>query len=854
MERNKNRLMSQRDPYLEQLIAEADARFQRRDYAGALETLNQADKDFPHQRDVLARREMCLKRLGRKAFAFGPEQKEKVRFSQVEEAVTWDRDAIVEGAGAPVRKISRQGSARPAMVDPHENLPAPPAPYVLERRKPNQLIPLLLLLAYLGVTIVLATRGPSPGDTQVFSGIAFVWIPPASKSEVRTLGADPDSAETLRRGFWISQTEISVPDWERIAHGRIMETEGVELLPKTGVSFVEAQEFAESMSRAGEGLYRLPTAAEWRWACLAGQTHVAEIPDHVLLETAWFADNSDYLVQPIAKRAPNPWSLYDMLGNAEEWVDTISPGNSDEASDRFRMLMGGSYRTFRSIIGYDTYATEDMHVPVDTAGLRLIREAGASAGNVQRVLSFPDDRPSGILYINGQPYGDAIGDVVVLENDRVSLAVYANHPADLAGLSQLKPGDLHGLTIQHPGVKPEAFNGIGHLTGLIELDLTRTPLPPGALAFLSRYSDLERLVLDETGVQATDLRALHDLVKLRRLFLRDNASIHSVAVDVLSDFEHLKTLDLTGTSLTSDELTDLQLAIPLCNVIPQPTEFTAAERLHRASLGGELSLLLHQFEPAAPPDRPFLYEGFQTRASLGAQENLSPGYWVYVAPYWCVWKYRGGGPRPGLAPWSPDNLVGEPAEQPLANGIDQWAPAAGVDERPWLLVEFGEYVQPRELTIYWTSEPYPIHSVVAFSDSGEGAEFANALQLYTEWGDHNVEHLDATVEFLKEHEDLSTNRFLITFEPVPADAAGQEPPLAIDAVALVSRFDRTQWVRAAGASSSFRTSTEALADDEEQPGLPGFESVDVVVPRFRGLLGLVESLFEQNDEEPSLID
>lgn len=75
--------------------------------------------------------------------------------------------------------------------------------------------------------------------------------------------------------------------------------------------------------------YRLPTEAEWEYACRAGTTTTYYFgnDNKLLKDYAWFADNSKKKYQKIMQKKPNAWGLYDMLGNLAEWTLDLYDGN-----------------------------------------------------------------------------------------------------------------------------------------------------------------------------------------------------------------------------------------------------------------------------------------------------------------------------------------------------------------------------------------------------------------------------------------------------------------------------------------------------------------------------------------------
>lgn len=91
--------------------------------------------------------------------------------------------------------------------------------------------------------------------------------------------------------------------------------------PVLGITHHAAMEYCRWLSHKTGKVYRLPTEAEWEWACRAGTTTAYSFGDDPgkLEDHAWFGGNSDDLAHKVGKKKANPWGLFDMHGNVAEW-------------------------------------------------------------------------------------------------------------------------------------------------------------------------------------------------------------------------------------------------------------------------------------------------------------------------------------------------------------------------------------------------------------------------------------------------------------------------------------------------------------------------------------------------------
>jgi len=138
---------------------------------------------------------------------------------------------------------------------------------------------------------------------------------------------------TLTKPFQMGVTEVTQEQYQQVMGSNPSVFKNPKG-PVENVSWTDAAKFCELLSAKIGRTVRLPTEAEWEYACRAGSTtryYYGEDTDtKELVEYAWYEDNSNRSTHPVGQKKPNAWGLYDMAGNVWEWCQDYYKGPYEE--------------------------------------------------------------------------------------------------------------------------------------------------------------------------------------------------------------------------------------------------------------------------------------------------------------------------------------------------------------------------------------------------------------------------------------------------------------------------------------------------------------------------------------------
>ncbi len=202
--------------------------------------------------------------------------------------------------------------------------------------------------------------GRDAGDEREFLGIKFCWCPPGSY----VMGSPPEEVErrpgedqvhvTLTRGFWMAKYEATQGQWlrvfEQLPGPLTAELPAGDDYPVGNVNFAEAEAYCQRLTNRARQFgvlpskweFRLPTEAQWEYACRAGTRTATAFGDRLSSKQANFkgrpyngaeAGPSLNRAAPVGSYAANAWGLHDMHGNTFEWCrdwyHSQLPGGTD---------------------------------------------------------------------------------------------------------------------------------------------------------------------------------------------------------------------------------------------------------------------------------------------------------------------------------------------------------------------------------------------------------------------------------------------------------------------------------------------------------------------------------------------
>ena len=148
--------------------------------------------------------------------------------------------------------------------------------------------------------------------------------------------------------YYIGKTEVTQALWQAVMGSNPSHFKGADL-PVEFVTWNECQEFIQKLNRLTGSNFRLPTEAEWEFACRGGNNSRGHkySGSNDIDNVAWYWDNSGRKTHPVATKAPNELGIYDMSGNVWEWCADWYGGYSSSAQTNPKGPYGGSGRVYR---------------------------------------------------------------------------------------------------------------------------------------------------------------------------------------------------------------------------------------------------------------------------------------------------------------------------------------------------------------------------------------------------------------------------------------------------------------------------------------------------------------------------
>jgi formylglycine-generating enzyme required for sulfatase activity len=245
----------------------------------------------------------------------------------------------------------------------------------------------------------LLRKAMDPKDTSVLPprirnsmGMEFVLVRPfalnGDQTDYKTMNmgtAQKPYKVTLTHSYYLQTTQITQGQWRVVMGHNPAHFQGDDWQPVEQIAWDDISAFLQRLNMLNEGYYRLPTEAEWEFACRAESESLYSFGnDESLLEQyAWYDQNAQGRPHAVGLKKPNRWGLYDMHGNVWEWVSDrfglfpegqfTDPKGPDAGASR--VMRGGSWNLGPNYCKTVSRNYESPGYKANNLGARLLLEA-----------------------------------------------------------------------------------------------------------------------------------------------------------------------------------------------------------------------------------------------------------------------------------------------------------------------------------------------------------------------------------------------------------------------------------------------------------------------------------------------
>lgn len=213
---------------------------------------------------------------------------------------------------------------------------------------------------------------------KITSGTFMMGSPESEK------GRNIDETEhqvTISKSFYLGKYEVTQGQWIAVMGSNPSKFSGCgDNCPVEYVNWQDIQEFIKKLNEKGEGTYRLPTEAEWEFACRAGT--IGAYNGSNLSDLGWYGENSDDRTHPVGQKKANAWGVYDMHGNVyervQDWYGNYPNGSvvdpKGQSTGTNLVVRGGSWGGDAINVRAATRSSGSPTFRLSDVGFRLVKE------------------------------------------------------------------------------------------------------------------------------------------------------------------------------------------------------------------------------------------------------------------------------------------------------------------------------------------------------------------------------------------------------------------------------------------------------------------------------------------------